>query len=56
MLFLEDAINPCADSGCIYYEWNIPSMPDIRFIASGYEDGIDYAFYEVDECGDLVLL
>jgi hypothetical protein len=55
-ILVEDAKNPCADFGCMYYEWRIPSLPDVRYIASGYEDGIDYAFYRVSDDGSHDLL
>lgn len=40
----------------MYYEWQIPSLPNIRYIASGYEDGIDYAFYLRNDDGTDELL
>jgi len=40
----------------MYYEWKLTPFDDIRFIASGYEDGIDYGFYKVSELGEYELL
>lgn len=53
---VEDAESPCIEYGCIYYEWRIPSLPNVRYVASGYDDGIDYAFYLVNDDGSFELL
>ena len=56
LTFVEDAVNPCAEYGCMYYEWRVDGMPDIRYIVSGYEDGIDYSFYRMNDDGERKLL
>ena len=38
-----------ADESAICYEWQVLIDPSIRFVAEGYEDGIDYGFYRLDK-------
>ncbi|MBB1473256.1 hypothetical protein H5368_09440 [Luteimonas sp. MC1782] len=33
------------DKSAMCYEWLLNSSPSIRFVAYGYEDGIEYSFY-----------
>jgi len=54
---VEDSpFNLCKPDGCIYYEWKFKSDPTLRYIASGYEDGIDYSIGRVNKFGKLELL
>ena len=48
--------NLCKPYGCMYYEWKFRSDPSLRYIASGYEDGIDYSIARVDKNGKLNIL
>ena len=48
--------NRCRHYGCRYYEWKIRSHPDIRYVASGYEDGINYSLYRVTSTGEYELI
>lgn len=39
----------CTDKDdAICYEWTLASDPDVRVIAYGYEDGVEYAFYRLE--------
>lgn len=40
----------------IYYEWKFKSDPTLRYIADGYEDGIDYSLERLKPDGKLKLL
>ena len=40
----------------MYFEWKIVGIPNVRYVASGYEDGIDYSLYEITEAGEYKLL
>jgi len=53
---IPDAENPCLEYGCRYYEWRIEGIANVRYVASGYDDGIDYSLYRVAESGDYELL
>lgn len=35
------------DKSAMCYEWALSASPSIRFIAYGYEDGIEYGFYNL---------
>ena len=41
--------NRCGEWGCMYFEWKVRGLPGIRYVASGYEDGIDYSLYRVSD-------
>ncbi|MCP4493062.1 MAG: hypothetical protein GY820_38055 [Gammaproteobacteria bacterium] len=48
--------NLCKPYGCMYYEWEFSTKSNLRYIAAGYEDGIDYEIAEIDENGKLQTL
>ena len=52
----DSKFNLCKPYGCIYHEWYFKSDPSLRYIASGYDDGIDYSLEKVDADGNLNLL
>jgi hypothetical protein len=35
------------DKSAICHEWMLSSSPSIRFVAYGYEDGVEYSFYNL---------
>lgn len=54
---VEDSkFNLCKPYGCTYYEWYFESDPSLRYIGTGYEDGIDYSLERVGKDGKLKLL
>ena len=54
---VEDSPNDRSrEYGGRYFEWRIPALPGIRYVASGYEDGIDYSLYRVTKEGGYELI
>ncbi|WGL18332.1 hypothetical protein PVT68_08560 [Microbulbifer bruguierae] len=52
----DSKFNLCKPYGCTYHEWYFESDPSLRYIAVGYEDGIDYSLERVGKDGKLNLL
>lgn len=51
MVAVPERDRTCAGGAGMCHEWTLTADPAIRFVAYGFEDGIDYSFFRRSESG-----